>query len=326
MAPADAQRNGGSAFGLRVESTYPIPGLLEHDPGRSGPPLRRTVCVQTGAVELERRWPAGEARDAVDLRYPDGRLFMSVRSHTEAGFRIWAPGHGRHLVSLDGTEITSALPRRGGLGWQRLFFAQTLPLAAALQGLEVLHASAVGLDGCAVAFTAPSGTGKSSLAAHLVAAGAEFLTDDVLALEAHEEGVRAHAGPARVSLASDEVRAMTAQGRARIGSRIRSPDKPLFAPLGAVRALPLAILYRVARGPASPQVTFREHDPPRAMPILASSFLSYLQTPRRLQNQLAVCDRVLSTVRTFDLLLPAGTRARDAAALVLAHSREVLSQ
>ncbi len=59
------------------------------------------------------------------------------------------------------------------------------------RGIVALHASAVALDGAAVAFLAPSGAGKSSLAAALVATGGELVTDDVLAVD--ERGGRPHA-------------------------------------------------------------------------------------------------------------------------------------
>ena len=87
----------------------------------------------------------------------------------------------------------------------------------------MLHASAVVLDGAAVAFTAPSGTGKSTLAAHLVAAGASFLTDDVLALDDRNGVVEAHSGPARTSVSPAELRTMTPHDRALLGARAERP-------------------------------------------------------------------------------------------------------
>jgi hypothetical protein len=323
--PAPWRQSGhtrGHAFGLDVDAAFDIPALGSTD---DRPSSRRTVCRELSVRELERDWPAAESEAAVELRYPDGRLFMSIRRHPDLGYRIWAPHHGRHVVSSDGTEIRSALPRRAVLAWQRLFFAQTLPLAAALQGLEVLHASAVGIAGRAVAFTAASGTGKSSVAAHLVASGASFLTDDVLALEHVNDEVLAHAGPARASVASQELRAMTPLGRARLGKRVGATDKPHFEPAPTPSPLPLAILYRVIRSPLVGQPQFREHAPPPARLVLASSFLPYLRTRERMLNQLAICARVTTSVRLFDFEIPAQVSARAAAALSQAHLEDVLS-
>jgi hypothetical protein len=48
----------------------------------------------------------------------------------------------------------------------------------------VLHASAVTIDGVAVAFLGDKGWGKSTLAAYMQARGHHFLTDDVVAVKA----------------------------------------------------------------------------------------------------------------------------------------------
>ena len=311
----------GRAFGLDVQSTYDIPGLRKTNPASSA---RRTVCYDVPLAELERGWHEREAEPSVDLRFADGRLFMSISRHPQLGYRIWAPRHGRHIVSRDGSEIRSVLPRRASLGWQRLFFAQTLPLAATLQGLEPLHASAVGLRGRAVAFTAASGTGKSSVAAHLVAAGATLLTDDVLALESVGEDVVAHPGPARAGVSSHELRSMTSAGRGRFGRRIGTADKVYLEPAQAAVALPLASLYRISRGRRFVKLDVHEQIPPQPRAVLASSFLRHLRTKERLLNQFAICERVTSSVRLFDLEIPDSASAQAAAAFVLEHSEKVL--
>ena len=120
---------------------------------------------------LERRRKDGTLVMAVD-HDPDARL--SGRRATQRA----PPGRAGRA------SILSAFPTVAPWRWQRLLFAQVLPLAATLQGLELLHASAVELEGQALGFVAPSGTGKTSVAAHVVAAAWNLLTDDVLAVEA----------------------------------------------------------------------------------------------------------------------------------------------
>jgi hypothetical protein len=51
-----------------------------------------------------------------------------------------------------------------------------------LRGTTILHASAVAVDGGALAFVGQSGRGKTTVAALLCVAGAELVTDDVLAV------------------------------------------------------------------------------------------------------------------------------------------------
>ena len=59
----------------------------------------------------------------------------------------------------------------------------------------VLHASAVEIDGVAIAFAGPSGAGKSTLAALLCGDGARLITDDVLRLGLGEGVVCIGGGP-----------------------------------------------------------------------------------------------------------------------------------
>lgn len=321
LRPAEAAGavTSGSAFGLALEADFAIPAL---SPGTDA--ARRTSLHEVTPAELDAACPAEGWTEDVDLRHPDARLFLTIRHHPEAGYRIWAPRHGRHLVSPDGMAILSALPRRTSLGWQRLLFAQALPLAAVLHGLEVLHASAVVVDGRAIAFTAASGTGKSSLGAHLVAAGATFLTDDVLALEDRDGGPIAHPGIARLSVGARELASMDAAGRERLGRRAGSADKVYVEPRTQSTAAPLRALFRLYRGATFDHVRIREHVPPEARIILASSFLPYVRTPARLLNQLATCAAVTDSVRVFDVELPYAGTARAAADVLLAHiEREI---
>jgi hypothetical protein len=58
-----------------------------------------------------------------------------------------------------------------------------LALLLTLRDIEVLHGSAVELDGVAVAFVGHTNAGKSTLAGEACAAGASLVADDVLAVE-----------------------------------------------------------------------------------------------------------------------------------------------
>src|SRR5205807_10064457 len=66
---------------------------------------------------------------------------------------------------------------------KHLLLDQVLPLLLSQQGKLVLHASAVAGPGGALAFTGPSGHGKSTLAASFSTNGYELLTDDCLMVE-----------------------------------------------------------------------------------------------------------------------------------------------
>src|SRR6266511_295146 len=210
----------GRGFGITLEANAPFPGLPVCETAGG----RVTTWHEEHPQAIDEAWELDDGSVLVDMRHTDGRLFMRIDSHVSAGYRIWAPYYGRHLVSADGRSIRSALPNVSPWRWQRLFFAQTLPLAAALQGLEVFHASAVAVHGRVAAFVGSSRTGKTSVAAHLVALGASFVTDDVLAVERLGSDVVAHPGPARLSIEDLELGRIPDSERRRLGVLIGRSD------------------------------------------------------------------------------------------------------
>ena len=73
------------------------------------------------------------------------------------------------------------------------------------QGLPTLHASAVALNGRAVAFLSRHGGGKSGLAAAMIQAGFPLLTDDLLVLEERETGWEARPAYPEMRMWPDEA-------------------------------------------------------------------------------------------------------------------------
>lgn len=75
-------------------------------------------------------------------------------------------------------------------GLLQVFMAGTVTaLLLVLRGRAVLHASAVRHSESTILFTGRSGTGKTTIAALCCAAGAQFVSDDVVSLEAGPGGV-----------------------------------------------------------------------------------------------------------------------------------------
>jgi hypothetical protein len=323
--PPEAGRAGrswrGRAFGLELDAPCALPGLLESN-RRAGP--RQASLELVPAASIESAWPAREGRTLVERTFPGGRLMMRIEGHSELGYRIWAPRYGRHLVSADGRRISSALPRLAPWRWQRLFFAQVLPLASALQGLELFHASAVSLRDRVIAFAGGSGVGKTSLAAHLVARGAKLATDDVLALEPSNGGVLAHPGAATASVGEAELRAMGPEGRKALGKEVGRSDKIHLAAPVLDRPQPLSLLYFPRRSSTPGPVRIVRLEPPDTRELLAASFLLYLQSPGRLLTHLDVCARIARSVRTYRVLVPPDVPSPGVAAAVEAHAVEAL--
>jgi hypothetical protein len=276
-------------FGLELHSEFRIPLLPSAG-----------VSVSSAETRLSKLepWRAGAWRypgegALMNRRYPDRRLMIGVEREDNGALRVWAPGYGRFVVSKDGKRIAA-----GGLGgsawkWQRLLFAQVLPLAAALQGFEVFHASAVALNERVFAFTAPSGTGKTSAALSLVARGAMLMTDDVLVLSPTADGeVLAHPGASLASVSEPDLSAFGVNGS---------------QPIGRV----LAALFLLERnGSESHAVEFHDGD---AGVVLASAFLTYLDDTARLRAHLEACALLSRTVRLIRVVIPASAGIREVA-------------
>jgi hypothetical protein len=309
----------GRAFGIDVEAAFPIPELPALSNDRSA--LRTTLELVT-PNELRKIWPASGATQLVRRTFPDGSPMMILESHEDEGFHIWAPRYGRHVVSGDGADVRCALPRVAAWRWERLLFAQVLPLAAALLGRVLFHASAVAVDGGAFGFSGHAGAGKSSVAAHLVARGASLVTDDILALELSEDGVLAHPGASLTGIDPHELGAMTAEGRALLGAHLGKSDKTYVAAPIVRGPLPLRGLYFLTRnGGRSIEIGPADSTPAR---LLGSGFISYLRSPRHLVHHLDACARVADVVPTLRVSIPASAPATSVAAAVEAHLQTLL--
>jgi hypothetical protein len=124
-------------------------------------------------------------------------------------------------------------------------------------GIHSLHGSAVAIDGAAIAFVADSGTGKSTLAAALVAAGAYLASDDLVAAEVCADGtVLVRPGVPQLRLRDDAVGHVARPALAHDVDEFRAADgKRVLTGLPAERvqraSLPLRAIYVLTRGSAA---------------------------------------------------------------------------
>jgi hypothetical protein len=268
-------------FGLDVYVDVPVP-LLGKPQAR---PTGREVRLRVAPPHADYRgWPR-DAKVICDERKPDGSANFRIETHPRAGYLIGGPEYGLHVLSPDGREIRCS---RAG-EWERLLIAQILPFAALLHGLEVFHASAVARGSEAVAILGPSGAGKTSVALELCCLGADFLADDVLALEVRDEGLLVHPGTQIAGLDHAEARRLERAGEPRREKVVAVNERErLLRMRGATEPAPLAALFFLDRrsdGPPSP----RFEPVGDAQPLLGATFNFVLTTPERLRGLLDVC-------------------------------------
>jgi hypothetical protein len=264
-----------TVFGLDVWSETPLEVLADARAEHTG----RMLDLLLANPDKPPRWPATARRISEQLD-EHGRPVVMIDHDESAGFLVHGPRYGSQLISADGSRLTVNVFAHE---WQRLLIAQTLPFAAALNGLEVFHASAVQLAGRTLALVGPSGSGKTSLALALCRLGAEFIADDVLAMEPRGERLLAHPGTPLAAV--DHCGA----GRARSRGRILAVNQrerlvaltPASAPSEVGGVLFLSRRAGVCRPEIAPLVS--------AGALLSATFNFVLDAPARLERLLEVC-------------------------------------
>lgn len=218
-------------YGLGVHSEFPLWGDGEADCPRDV--TVRWLAPDAPAADVERQVEREGGGDCLRLHWPHvGEMTISRTRIVVHGEQDAESGHLRHLVS--------------GIG---------LGLVLHLRGVFALHASAVALDGHAVAFVGAKGAGKSTIAAALSARGHTLLSDDVVAIDLPGDSAPlVRQGPTNLNLWPDSA-AATGHRPAEL-PRIWS-HSPKLAGWLATRAqsvTPLGAVYMLATTEGPPRV------------------------------------------------------------------------
>lgn len=181
-------------FGFRLRSELELPGLAPDGDAASDP----DVVVSLRPAPR----PAALTDIAGGVAAGPGDFWMEVpdvvRLHVTDGCAIAVEiGAAAHMDTVRAFLLGSAM---GALLQQR--------------GLLPLHASAVAIEGRAVAFVGTSGAGKSTLALHLSDRGHTVLCDDICAVEPLAERPLLHPGTVRMKLWAPSL---SATGRSAAG-------------------------------------------------------------------------------------------------------------
>jgi hypothetical protein len=211
-----------SLFGLVVQSQVPCPELSETE----------------GAIDASIL--LGDVPES--LREGGGSSLFEV---LEDRALLTVPGVARYLIS-SGREIRVAVEPGADPATIRLFLLGT-PMGVLLhqRGVLPLHASAVEVDGAAIAFVGHSGAGKSTMVAGLERRGHTLITDDICALSRGASGESLVApGPPHMKLWADAMSHFFEEGAAREFERVRPEMEKYRVPTTPAAAKPM-VLRRV---------------------------------------------------------------------------------
>lgn len=205
------------------------------------------------------------------------------------------------LISADGRRISyRALEGSTPESFAVYLLGQVLSFSLVAIGTEPLHGTVVSIDGRAIALLGDCGYGKSTLGAALLARGARFVTDDVVALSARAGRWAVHPGVPRIKL-------FPAVARRLLGSNLRSSPMnaitpKLVIPLGAARivsrAVPLAAIYVLSK-PRPGRRAIRIEPLSRAdalIEVIRGAFNLLVVSRKRLTNQFAFAADLATSV------------------------------
>jgi hypothetical protein len=301
----------GQAFGMDVASHERIAGLR----GIEGGP-RVVVRVDGRATRDDDGGWSELARHFA----PDGSPHASIHHHARRGYRIYFSGYGTYEVAADGSSIVcNPDPELEPWQWHQFLFAQALPFAAVLSGLEPLHASAVALGGRVIAFAGGSGAGKSSIGLEMVVRGARFFTDDVLVVAPAGEQVVCHGGPSLANVRDERLRRLAERASPPFrGVLGRTDDGVRVHVAGSCGAMPLGALYLLERARRHREVRFDPDVEPSL--LLGHTFNAVVRTPERLARQLDTCARIAGSAGVFRVTAPDAMPAAELAARIERHA------
>jgi hypothetical protein len=277
-----AQMHRSTVFGLDVWADRPLSYLEGARAERTGRVLD-LLLDRAGHTS----WPA-DARTISAQEGPDGTVAIRIESDPEAGFLLTGPRYGRHVLSPEGRRLRCIPDDAAESEWQRFVIAQVLPFAAALQGLEVLHASAVAFGERALAMTGPSGAGKTSLALAACRLGASMIADDVVSLERSGGELLAHPGSPVAGIAHAEAERLAVRSETFSPLGLDERERMIATELIA-GPVPLRAVLVLDRRPDGPRdARFEALDGAGA--LLGSTFNFVIDDSERLVRLLDVCE------------------------------------
>ena len=209
-------------------------------------------------------------------------------------------------ISRDGREIRGVWDRASTLSdTETYLLGPVLGFAQRLMGVLCLHASAVVVDGIAIALCGPSYSGKSTTAGAFAAAGHGVLADDMTV-------VREQNGAAFAMPAYDHLRVWEESELMLLGT---SGELPRLTPTWDKRALrlrmqgwdwcdtpaPLGAIALLAPRDAGAEAPRMEDVPPSDafVALAANSYANYLLDAQMRAQEFASLARLLTSVKVF---------------------------
>ncbi len=257
-------------------------------------------------------------------RTSTGKLAATVH-RTPEGYHIRFLDRADFAVSLARSMVTcTAVPGVSTRAVNDLYLNQVQPMIRGQCGELIIHASAVLADAGVLGFVAPSGYGKSTLAAAFARDSGRFLSDDGLTLTVRGRRYLAHPNRPSFRLWQDTQAAIgleisDEEWHSVEKSHVEADDRLLFEEEpGALR-----VLYFLGAGDTL-DITIDAMPAQRAMAeLLNHSFLLDVEDRSRLAGHFAALGQLVESVPCFALDYPRKyALLSDVVAAVSRHAKE----
>jgi hypothetical protein len=313
-----------AAFGLSLLVDVPPPGAWT-------PQSFCKPSLQIGSAtpqEIDARWSGLAAIGWEGLI--DGAPFVVERgvggdhrfvhgAHPDAG-GVPSPGtRALHHLCADASVLRCAPSDRADPSWWRVVLDSVLFTVALLRGYEALHAGAIATPDGAVAITAATGGGKSTLLAALLQRGQALMADDVLVLESRgTQAPLAFPAPPLMTVPAARIPSLSKTAPPQTIASI--DDERWIAIPVHPEPLPLKTLVLLDRRPASnrsgPQASLTRIESPLA-PLL-DALIGFPGTPERQRTRFELASVLSSAAGLWRLTASLDTPPADLADTLLA--------
>lgn len=176
-----------SAYGLRIKSFMSLPELLP------ATELEWDISIEVGST------------DCIPVEVLGKQWYLKI---TPTQAVLYLPGLVTFVVCEGVRILIDAAPDADEDLVRAYLVGMVMGIVLFQRGLSVLHASAVEVDGCSVAFMGNSGQGKSSLAAALQRHGYPLRNDDVTPVSLNGDLAIAYPGFPQMKLSSESAAAL----------------------------------------------------------------------------------------------------------------------
>jgi hypothetical protein len=313
-----------TAFGLSLITDLSPPGAWQLQAFRE-PSLQ---VLSATAEEIQHNW---SGFDAVGWEAMiDGAQFVVERG-AEGDHRFVhgaPPGHDGvpspqtlaiHHLSSDASVLKCAPANPADPSWWRVVLDSVLFTVALLRGYEALHAGAVATPEGAIAITATTGGGKSTLLAALLGRGLALVADDVLVLEPRDTGPAiSHPGPPLMTVPATSMALLGTvdppETIATIGDE-RWLAVPVFPHPLPLKALVVLDRLPVSQWPAA-QPSLSKIETPVA--ALLGALMGFPDTPERQRARFELASAIAGTAGLWRLTARLDTPADALADALLA--------